>query len=141
MNHLHKIPATQLIAALSDHPDLQKSDPQAIVNRVLKLTSAIFKISVADILSSSRSPVVANPRMIAMAASYELGLTLKQTGKLFGNRDHSAVLHARKRSPQLCDLSSHFADSTRNLRTALALSPHPPQVHSQSSVKSRLHLT
>ena len=134
MNSLHKIPASQLIAALADHPDLQYPSPAAVVARVLELTSTIFHVPVPDLLGRSHIPRIANPRSIAMAATYELGLTQDEIGFQFGNRDHSSIYHARKRAPELCDLNPQFAESTRHLRAALALSPNPPSLISQSSV-------
>jgi len=65
------------------------------VEEILKLVSAHFNVTRADLLSSRRTASVVRPRQIAMYLSRTLTLrSLPEIGRRFGGRDHTTVLHA-----------------------------------------------
>ena len=136
MEPLHKLPVSRLLNALKTHPDFPQSGPVTDAELVIQATLAAFSVTRSDLLSSSKEPSIARPRIFAMATLYELGqnskISLAQVGRVFGNRDHGAVIHARRRLPQLCRRCSHFAATVQTLRDALGL----PPISSQISVKT-----
>jgi len=75
--------------------------------RILDLTARRFGVSLADIRGDSRERCHAVPRMIAMAAVYDhLCMSYPQVGRIFG-RDHTTVMHARKRVDGSPPLAAH----------------------------------
>jgi chromosomal replication initiator protein len=65
------------------------------VEEILKLVSAHYNVTRADLLSSRRTASVVRPRQIAMYLSRTLTLrSLPEIGRRFGGRDHTTVLHA-----------------------------------------------
>lgn len=56
---------------------------------------ARFDVPLREMQSRRRARVLARPRQLAMALAYELTpLSLPKVGELFGDRDHTTVLHA-----------------------------------------------
>ena len=70
---------------------------------IIRRGCELFGVSVGEVLGPRRSRPVAYPRMLIVAAMIELrpDLTLTQIGYIFGNRDHTTVIHARKRADQI----------------------------------------
>ena len=64
--------------------------PQAIMQNV----ADYYSITVNDLISHSRRREITVPRQIAMYLTREMtNLSLPQIGQVFGNRDHTTVLH------------------------------------------------
>jgi chromosomal replication initiator protein len=71
------------------------------VKEIQEQTCAAFGISMDDLLSSSRVQPVAFARQVAMYLARELtDATLPAIGRAFGNRNHTTVMHACKRTAQ-----------------------------------------
>ncbi len=69
------------------------------VREIQEQTAAAFGITVDALLSASRAASVAWPRQVAMYLARELtDQTLPAIGRAFGNRNHTTVLHACKRT-------------------------------------------
>ncbi len=63
--------------------------------------SASFGVTMDDLLSASRAQPVAWPRQVAMYLSRELtDATLPAIGRAFGNRNHTTVMHACRRTTE-----------------------------------------
>jgi chromosomal replication initiator protein len=75
---------------------IRTREPKRVrVEEILKLVSAHFNVTRADLLSSRRTASVVRPRQIAMYLSKTLTLrSLPEIGRRFGGRDHTTVLHA-----------------------------------------------
>ncbi|SDR58081.1 chromosomal replication initiator protein DnaA [Rhizobiales bacterium GAS113] len=75
---------------------IRAREPKRVrVEEILKLVSAHFNVTRADLLSSRRTAGVVRPRQIAMYLSKTLTLrSLPEIGRRFGGRDHTTVLHA-----------------------------------------------
>jgi chromosomal replication initiator protein len=75
---------------------IRAREPKRVrVEEILKLVSAHFNVTRADLLSSRRTASVVRPRQIAMYLSKTLTLrSLPEIGRRFGGRDHTTVLHA-----------------------------------------------
>ena len=71
------------------------------VSLILKETSEEYSIPQPVITGASRRRDVVEARFHAMSRiSNELGLSLKEVGFYFSERDHSTVINALKRNPQ-----------------------------------------
>jgi chromosomal replication initiator protein len=75
---------------------IRAREPKRVrVEEILKLVSAHFNVTRADLLSARRTASVVRPRQIAMYLSKTLTLrSLPEIGRRFGGRDHTTVLHA-----------------------------------------------
>jgi chromosomal replication initiator protein len=72
--------------------------PADIINAV----ADYFKLTVDDLVGSSRSQAIAQARQIAMYLCRELtSLSLPKVGQLFGGRDHTTVMYANKKISEL----------------------------------------
>ena len=72
--------------------------PQLIMNE----TAAYFGITMEELTGASRTHVLVTARQIAMYLCRELtDFSLPAIGRLFGNRDHTTVMHANKKIRQL----------------------------------------
>ena len=88
--------------ALRDILALQ-SKPITIEN-IQQNVARYYKIRVADLISKRRSRSITRPRQIAMALAKDLtNHSLPEIGDAFGGRDHTTVLHARRKVRELRD--------------------------------------
>jgi chromosomal replication initiator protein len=69
------------------------------IDRILQLASETFGFTVEELLSHDRRPPLAWARQVAMYLAREhTGETLPAIGRRFGNRNHTTVMHACKRT-------------------------------------------
>lgn len=86
------------------------------INNIQKTVAEYYKIRVADLLSKSRARQVARPRQVAMALSKELtNHSLPEIGDAFGGRDHTTVLHAKRKVAELLDTDTRTKEDYNNL--------------------------
>ena len=86
--------------ALRDLLALQ--DRLITIENIQRTVAQYFKIRVADLISKKRTRSIVRPRQIAMALSKELTThSLPEIGDAFGGRDHTTVLHARRKITKL----------------------------------------
>jgi chromosomal replication initiator protein len=79
-----------------------------------------FGISLDDLLSASRASSVAWPRQVAMYLARELtDQSLPAIGRAFGNRNHTTVLHACKRTAERIATDRDAFDTVRRLTQEL----------------------
>ncbi len=90
------------------------------INNIQKTVAEYYKIRVADLHSKSRARQVARPRQVAMALSKELtNHSLPEIGDAFGGRDHTTVLHAKRRIAELVINDSRTKEDYNNLMRIL----------------------
>ncbi len=78
------------------HEYLPLTREDVTVERIQQIVAHFYKVSVEQMTSSSRKREVVWARQVAMYLSKELTQhTLQNIGRLFGDRDHSTVIHAR----------------------------------------------
>lgn len=66
-----------------------------LVSEIQRAVAAQFGIDIREMKSARRARAVARPRQVAMYLSRELTpKSLPEIGRLFGNRDHTTVIHA-----------------------------------------------
>jgi chromosomal replication initiator protein len=100
------------------YPELRPS--ARTVREIQESTCEAFGISIDVLLSSSRSGSVAWPRQIAMYLARELtDQTLPAIGRAFGNRNHTTVLHACKRTAERISSDREAYDTVRRLTEQL----------------------
>jgi chromosomal replication initiator protein len=69
---------------------------------IMATTATYFGLTVDELRGSSRTQQIARARQIAMYLCRErTGLSLPKIGELFGNRDHSTVIHACRKIAEL----------------------------------------
>jgi chromosomal replication initiator protein len=78
--------------------------PRAVrrsIEEVQKATCEAFAVSLDELLSGARAQRLTWPRQVAMYLARELtDQTLPAIGRAFGNRDHTTVMHACKRTAE-----------------------------------------
>ena len=91
--------------------------PQSIMQTVAEY----YAISVNDLICHSRRREITVPRQIAMYLTREMtNLSLPQIGQVFGNRDHTTVLHGCEKVAQgLKDPASGMPSVVGDIRTLI----------------------
>ncbi|MBV9113438.1 MAG: chromosomal replication initiator protein DnaA [Hyphomicrobiales bacterium] len=100
---------------------IRAREPKRVrVEEILKLVSAHFNVTRADLLSSRRTASVVRPRQIAMYLSKTLTLrSLPEIGRRFGGRDHTTVLHAVRKIEGLIGENPSLKDEIALLKRML----------------------
>lgn len=93
---LHKCPITlELAKKLLSHLEAKEEKRVIAVEQIVQVVADYFDIRPQDILGSSRKKSFAIPRHIAQYLARQLTpLSLPRLGKIFGNKDHTSILHA-----------------------------------------------
>lgn len=85
--------------------DLLNTHARAVtIPNIQKTVADYYQLRLSDLLSARRVRSIARPRQMAMALAKELTEhSLPEIGEAFGGRDHSTVMHARKKIHELMD--------------------------------------
>lgn len=84
--------------------------PGISVAAIVEATSEVFGVSAQDIRSHRRTPGVVAARFCAVGLSCEYtSKTLAQIGFAIGDRDHTTIIYARDRFPQLLAIDADYA--------------------------------
>lgn len=90
------------------------------MDRIKAAVSAEFDVPLRDLLSTSQRRECARPRQVAMALAWELTHHSNATiGRLLGRRDHTTVIHGRRRIATLRKTDPDFDDRIRRVRARL----------------------
>ncbi len=90
------------------------------MREIQESTCEAFGISIDDLVSPSRAGAVAWPRQVAMYLARELtDQTLPAIGRAFGNRNHTTVMHACKRTAERIATDRDAYDAVRRLTERL----------------------
>lgn len=102
--------AEMVLKDLITDADVTEITPSTIMAQ----TASYFSVSLDALCSADRSRVLVNARQIAMYLCRELtDLSLPKIGQLFGNRDHTTVMHAyRKIAKQMAAKHATFNQVT-----------------------------
>jgi chromosomal replication initiator protein len=86
------------IPGLKFRPDHRNPDSPMGLSKAILIREKVahhFRLSIGEITSKSRKPQYVLPRQIAIAMIKEhTSLTHTSTGRLFGYRDHTTVIHS-----------------------------------------------
>jgi chromosomal replication initiator protein len=108
--------ANEVLAGL--YPQLKP--PVRSVQEIQEQTCAAFGISMDDLLSATRTQPVAFARQVAMDRSRELtDVSLPAIGRAFGNRNHTTVMHACKRTAERIATDKDAYEAVRKLTREL----------------------
>jgi chromosomal replication initiator protein len=74
------------------------ADTEITASVIMEVTATYFGVSMDDLCGASREKVNVQARQVAMYLCRELtDLSLPRIGQLFGNRDHTTVMHADRK--------------------------------------------
>ena len=91
------------------------------VRNIQKLTAQHFNISLSDLLSNKKSRDFSYPRQIAMYLSKKIiGLSYKNIGFDFGNKNHSTVIYAVKKIEKEKDRKKRVLDDINKLQNLIS---------------------
>ena len=99
---------------------LRSHDRRVTIEEIQKKVAEHYGLRVTDMTSSRRARTVARPRQVAMYLSKQLtDRSLPEIGRMFGNRDHTTVMHAVKRVTELMAADPEFRESVELLHGLL----------------------
>ena len=111
--------AAEVLAGL--YPELKAKKKAVSIQEIQEGTCALFGISMETMLSSSRTQPAAFARQVAMYLARELtGATLPTIGRAFGNRNHTTVLHACRRTTERMAEDREAYEAVHSLLRSLA---------------------
>ncbi len=91
------------------------------VHDIQRIICEHFNISLSDLLSNKKKREYSYPRQLAMYLSREvIGLSFKDIGKAFGNRNHSTVIYAVKRVRSDKARKKEILDDIHSLQSLLS---------------------
>ncbi len=95
---------------------LQKQHRPVSIDSVQRVVGRHYEIPPDLLMAKIRTKPIARARMIAMALCLRLtGHSLKQVGARFGRRDHTTVLHARKKIQEWLESDPSFVSEFETL--------------------------
>jgi len=98
----------------SMYPDSGSRSPS--IGDVQAVVAGAYRLSVGELISSSRAARVAWPRQLAIQLARDLtGASLQTIGDSFGGRNHATVLHACKRVSDRLSDDQHIAGELDDL--------------------------
>ena len=102
------------------HDILKAHDRRVTIEEIQKRVAEHWNIRLADMSSARRARAVARPRQVAMYLAKQLtSRSLPEIGRMFGNRDHTTVMHAVSRVAELMAADADFAERVELLRRML----------------------
>jgi len=92
----------------------KRATPEQVIERVGKY----YNIPIDKITGDGRDKPVALARQVSIYLIREItGLTYDDIGKSFGNKDHTTIIHARKKIEREIETNPELADVIRNIIT------------------------
>jgi chromosomal replication initiator protein len=93
------------------HDILRAHDRRVTIEEIQKRVAEHWGLRVTDMTSSRRARTVARPRQVAMYLSKQFtDRSLPEIGRMFGNRDHTTVMHAVTRVTELMAADPDFKE-------------------------------
>lgn len=95
-------------------------DDEPQLNSITKRVSRYFNLRASDLKSKTRQQRVVRARGVAMFLARQLTAnSLETVGRHFGNRDHTTVLHACRKTESLLELDPSIRQAVEDLKTEL----------------------
>ena len=102
------------------HDVLKAHDRRVTIDEIQRRVAEHFHVRLSDMSSPRRARAVARPRQVAMYLAKQLTeRSLPEIGRMFGNRDHTTVMHAVARITELTQRDAAFAEDVELLRRML----------------------
>jgi chromosomal replication initiator protein len=90
------------------------------IKDIQSLTSGYFNISISDLISNKKVSMYSYPRHLAMYLSKKYtGMSYKDIGYQFGNRDHSTIIYAIKKIDGLKNKKKSITNDLHNIENLL----------------------
>ncbi len=106
--------------------DLVREEEPVDHNRIIKACAEHFGVTVKEITNGGRTKQLALARQVAMyVLRATLSLSLKEIGALFGNKDHTTVMHAIRRVGDLRTKDPAFAARLDKLSKGISRTGEP----------------
>lgn len=94
--------------------------PKAPLHSITRLVSKYFRLRSTDLKGPTRQQRVVRARGVAMLLARQLtGESLEQVGRHFGNRDHTTVLHACRKTESLIEKDPVIRQAVEDLTSQL----------------------
>ena len=91
------------------------------VDNIQRTVAEYYKIKMTDMISKRRNRSIARPRQMAMCLSKDLtNHSLPEIGTMYGDRDHTTVMHACRKINELKTSSSDIYEDYKNLLRSLS---------------------
>jgi chromosomal replication initiator protein len=101
--------------------DLIREDEPVDHNRIIKACADNFGVTLKDITNGGRTKQLALARQVAMfVLRAKLSLSLKEIGGLFGDKDHTTVMHALRKVSELSIKDPAFAARLEKLSKGIS---------------------
>ncbi len=102
------------------HDILKAHDRRVTIEEIQKRVAEQWGIRLTDMTSARRSRNVARPRQVAMyLAKHFTDRSLPEIGRMFGNRDHTTVMHGVNRVTELMEADPDFREQVELMRGLL----------------------
>ncbi len=102
------------------HDILRAHDRRVTIEEIQKRVAEHWGLRVTDMTSSRRARTVARPRQVAMYLSKHFtDRSLPEIGRMFGNRDHTTVMHAVTRVTDLMASDPEFKEQVELMQGLL----------------------
>jgi chromosomal replication initiator protein len=87
----------------------KEHDVPTTIRRIINITAHEFGLTARDLTGNSRSYRIAKPRAVCvLVARQQTKASFKQIGRELGGRDHSTIMHAKKRGHELIRDDEYF---------------------------------
>lgn len=118
---LYQITSTGLALIEELNCPVSPVDREAPIARIQRIVAKHYRIPLIEMVSARRAREVARPRQIAMYLSKLLTpKSLPDIGRLFGNRDHTTVIHACRQITRLIAEDPEIRADVRRLTRKLS---------------------
>ena len=102
------------------HDILKAHDRRITIEEIQKRVAEQWGIRLTDMTSARRSRNVARPRQVAMyLAKHFTDRSLPEIGRMFGNRDHTTVMHGVRRVTELMAEDPDFREQVELMQGLL----------------------
>lgn len=100
--------------------DLYSQNPDITPAQILEVVADFFQIDPSEICSNSRRKTPSMARhLVAWLCTEEFGWNQKDTANLIGKKDHTSVIHARKKISELLKTDLFFANNLSKIKSEL----------------------
>ncbi len=98
--------------------DMLRSQSKPVtLDSLTKVVADHYRLSLSDILASTRLRTIARPRQVAMFMAKEFtAFSLPEIGKYYGGKDHTTVMYAVRKVRQIMDHDPDFSEEIQTLR-------------------------
>lgn len=91
-------------------------NPRPTLKQIALQTAKLFQVTQRELCGPTRRQAVVKARGVAMYVARKLDVgSLERIGQHFGNRDHTTVMHACRRTEEQLQLDPHIGDAVAKL--------------------------